>query len=220
MEQVKKSSMNKNFYINSSVVWKGNAENPLPDISFIPSLIRRRLTDIEKIGLYLANQVCGDKNDYYVVFASRFGEWGQTIKLIEQFYNDREMSPAGFSNSVHNATPGILSVLKHNNYAYTSVAGNDNTIDSALLEAFCSKKNVLFVYAEEKMPEIYAEVCDNKNLFGYGCAFLISDIDGKVKINVSSVKNSKNVSFDEIADFLENANSKILKTSFLNIEKV
>ena len=224
--------MNKKFYINSYAVWRGNSENTLPDVSFVPPLVRRRLTGVEKIGISLANQVCGGRDDYFVVFASRFGEWGQTIKLIRQFYEDVEMSPAGFSTSVHNAMPGILSVLRHNRMAYTAVAANERTLDNALVEAFCGKKPVLFIYAEEKMPEIYAGVCPVECQFGYGCAFLISDAVDAVGeaadtdgadcaglVEVCSGTGDRVISFDELVEFLQ-ADTGALQGAYLTIRKL
>ena len=56
------------------------------------------------------------KEETKIVFSSRYGEWQQTIKLIQQMHDEGEMSPAGFSHSVHNAMPGILSIINKTPY--------------------------------------------------------------------------------------------------------
>ena len=145
--------MKKIFYIQKYVLWQQNEKEEMPDISFIPTLLRRRLTAIEKIGLFLAHRLEPLPENCLIVFASRFGEWQQTIDLIQQFYSDKEMSPAGFSHSVHNAMPGLLSILSKNKSSYTSIAAQESTIEAGLLEAFCTSAPVLFVPIIPKYPD-------------------------------------------------------------------
>lgn len=198
--------MNNNFYIKKYSVWNSSDECNIPKIEFIPLLIRRRLTNIEKIGLYVARQTEPFSKETKIIFSSRYGEWQQTIKLIQQVYRDGEMSPAGFSHSVHNAMPGILSIVNKTPYNYTTVAANEQTIDCALIETISSGTEVLFIYAEEETPDFY------KNRFGqpfkgHGIAFLISPVktDNARKINVSCNTSilSKNTTFSELAEFIE-----------------
>ena len=120
--------MNNTLYIDDFVFWMENDTEKLPDVSFIPPMLRRRMSALEKIAIGLAHKIAPTDMEYQTVFASRFGEWEQTIKLIRQFYTDREMSPAGFSNSVHNAAMGHLSLLTHNKNTYTSIAGGEKML--------------------------------------------------------------------------------------------
>ena len=110
--------MKKIFYIQKYTLWQQSENQRIPDIKFIPSLLARRLTKVEKIGLFLTHELEPLPETHQIVFASRFGEWQQTIDLIQQFFNEKEMSPAGFSHSVHNAMPGMLSVLAKNMNSY------------------------------------------------------------------------------------------------------
>ena len=210
--------MNKHFYINKFAVWEASDDVELPDVGFVPSMLRRRLTAVEKIGIYLANQVCENRNDYFVVFASRFGEWGQTIKLIKQFYEDRELSPSGFSSSVHNAMPGLLSVLTHNTNSYTTVASKENTIDNGLLEAMISNSPVFFIYAEEATPEFYKSKFD-KSFRSHGVAILFSNEKIGCEIEVVSKYNeNKSVSFGELVKFLNDGEN--LSCNHFDIRKI
>ena len=195
--------MNDYFYIDSFAEWRETDSEKTPDVGFVPAMIRRRLTGVEKTGLYLANRVCPDRRDFYTVFASRFGEWGQTVKLIKQFYEDGEMSPAAFSSSVHNATPGILSVIKHNTMSYTTIAAGERTIGEALTEMFAGPKPVLFVYAEERTPDLYRSVFPEP-FGGHGAAFLLSDKDnGGRKIKAESFFSEGRVCrFNDLTAFL------------------
>ena len=82
--------MKKIFYIQKHAIWQQGKTEKAPDISFIPTLLRRRITTVEKIGLYLAHQMEPIPANCQIVFASRFGEWQQTIDLIHQFFQDKE----------------------------------------------------------------------------------------------------------------------------------
>lgn len=127
------------------------------DVSFIPAMERRRLTALEKAALGVAWKVqkeAGCVPDA-VVFASRWGEIGTTLKLMRQMFEEHEMSPAGFSNSVHNAAPGHFSLVTKNHAPYTAIAAAERTYEMGLLEASAYPGCVLFVYAEEATPEMY-----------------------------------------------------------------
>ena len=135
--------------------WTESPESPKPDVSFIPPMERRRLTPLEKAALSVAWKVYPHGEQVPVVFASRWGEIGTTLKLMKQMHDEGEMSPAGFSNSVHNAAPGHLSLLTGNKAPYTAIAAGPESYDMGLLEASTYPGKVLFVYAEETTPEMY-----------------------------------------------------------------
>ena len=135
--------------------WRESAESPKPDVSFVPPMERRRLTGVERAALSVAWQVYPHGEQIPVVFASRWGEIGTTLKLMRQMHDEGEMSPAGFSNSVHNAAPGHFSLLAKDKAPYTAIAAGPDSYDMGLLEASTYPGKVLFVYAEEDTPAFY-----------------------------------------------------------------
>ena len=135
--------------------WTESPESPKPDVGFISPMERRRLTPLEKAALSVAWKVYPHGEQIPVVFASRWGEIGTTLKLMKQMHDDGEMSPAGFSNSVHNAAPGHLSLLTGNKAPYTTISAGPESYDMGLLEASTYPGKVLFIYAEEATPEMY-----------------------------------------------------------------
>ena len=143
------------FTVASYAVWRADETSAKPDVSFIPPLERRRLTGVERAALSVAWQV-RPEGEVPVVFASRWGEIGVTLKLMTQFHADREMSPAGFSASVHNAAPGAFSLLTHNHAPYTAIAARERSLEAGLLEALAQGAAVVFVFAEEATPAFYA----------------------------------------------------------------
>ena len=157
------------FTVASYAAWRAEGADGTvakPDVSFIPPLERRRLTGVERAALAVAWQV-RPEGEVPVVFASRWGEIGVTVKLMTQFHADREMSPAGFSASVHNAAPGAFSLLTHNHAPYTAIAARERSLEAGLLEALAqgaAARSVsgpyqgggVFVFAEEATPAFYA----------------------------------------------------------------
>lgn len=135
--------------------WTETPESPKPDVSQIPPMVRRRLTALERAALSVALQVYPKGEEVPVVFASRWGEIGTTLKLMRQMHDEGEMSPAGFSASVHNAAPGQLSILTQSRAPYTAIAAGPASREMGLLEASTYPGKVLFVYAEEATPEFY-----------------------------------------------------------------
>ena len=145
------------FTVASYAAWRAEGADGTvakPDVSFIPPLERRRLTGVERAALAVAWQV-RPEGEVPVVFASRWGEIGVTLKLMTQFHADREMSPAGFSASVHNAAPGAFSLLTRNHAPYTAIAARERSLEAGLLEAL-AQGAVVFVFAEEATPAFYA----------------------------------------------------------------
>ncbi len=141
--------------------WRESAGGEKPDVSFLPPMERRRLTMVERAALHVAWKVypdlagSGEDEAIPVVFASRWGEIGTTLRLMRQMHDEGEMSPAGFSNSVHNAAPGALSLFKRNHAPYTAIAAGTRSREMGLVEASTYPGKVLFVYAEEATPEMY-----------------------------------------------------------------
>jgi len=199
--------MKNTFYIDKYAIWTGTDDIKSPKVDFVPALIRRRLTEVEKIGLYLTQQLEPLPDIKCIVFASQFGEWQQTIKLIEQMHEENEMSPAGFSHSVHNAMPGLWAILHNSQCNYTTVAANELTIDCGLIETLSRGENVLFIYAEEACPEFYKSAFDKPNI-GCGIAVILSlKPEGEArKICFENLSNSdkKCLIFNDLVDFLEN----------------
>ena len=193
--------MNNIIGVGNFYVWRESDNEKLPDVSFIPPMVRRRMTDLQKIAIGIAYRVVPDNVDYQMVFASRYGEWQQTIKLITQSHDDGEMSPAGFSNSVHNAAAGVFSVLNKNKNSYVSVAAGNNTLESGILAALTGTKPVLFVFAEEKSPEMYEPFLESP-VAAHGLAFMLDNSAERTVIWADGDDEHTSLSFDAMADFL------------------
>ncbi len=185
------------FRIAKKSLWTPTETESAPDVRFVPPLMRRKLSLLEKSGLFVLNAVA-PAEPRPTIFASRFGEWRQTFRLLRQLREEGEISPAGFSLSVHNATPGIFSLIRGDASPYTAIAAGESTIESGLLETLLPRVPALFVYAEEAAPEFYAPALRERVPAG---AFALAVEHGEDFEMSAGVPDAAPVSFDEIREF-------------------
>jgi hypothetical protein len=143
------------FYVNRHRFFGPGDE--APDVGFIPPMQRRKMSRLARLAVGIAEEVaCGGMPP--VVFASRFGEWRQSAEQMFRYCSEKDMSPAGFGLSVHNAAPSLLSILKGNRTAYIAISGAELTFDAWMLESaatLCHEDEVLAICAAEGVSEAY-----------------------------------------------------------------
>lgn len=136
----------------------GSDLDAAPDISFIPPMQRRRLSQSVRMTLSTVHALGDAAQNLSTVYASRFGEWETTSEQFKKFKAERAVSPAAFGLSVHNAGMGVLSLLNKNNKSYNSVSAHRYTFDMGLMDAIARLPRdgqVLYLYTDEKIPDIY-----------------------------------------------------------------
>lgn len=165
-----------------------------PKVDFIPAMSRRRLSQLTKMSLQTAFDCAGNLNhNIESVFASRYGEWQQTVKLLKNITEKEEISPAGFSLSVHNSAAGIYSITNKNKSAYTAISANEFTFQAALIEALGrlqSQENILLIVGEEAIPDFYNSIYP-QDFFPYTTAFLLSKKNPEIKLNFTAQAGDK-----------------------------
>ncbi len=159
--------MNENlieFYVRSFIDCKQKSDI---DVSFIPAIQRRRLTDIDKSAVFVMNKALTEDTEY-IVFSSQHGEAERLDKLITQYTTEKEVSPNVFSGSVHNYAAGFLLMNNKKPVPYNALASGDNSISMGLLSAIISKyDNVLFCYADnfdDKCISFAINISKNKTI--------------------------------------------------------
>lgn len=177
-----------------------------PDVSFVPPLVRRRFSPLQKIHFALA-KVAEKSPAANTVFSSRDGEDTLTRRLVDEFHEDGTLSPHRFSASVYNAAPGLWSVFTKNRAPYTAVAAGDDTIECALIESLSDPMPSLFVYAEETGG-------------GYGAAMFFEDMPGARELELCEGDLSRgSVTFEALAAFVS-GEEKVLKGRWITLKDV
>lgn len=150
------------FYINKY----SYIENEKPDVSFIPMLMRRKLNTYGKAALYTLYNTYKENKNTKLVFASEYGDIERVNKLINQRQSEGEISPGGFSFSVHNASIGLFSLLKNLNSSYTSISAGEKTLADGILETVLQIEDnvpVLLCYTENTGEVKSVSVLCSKN---------------------------------------------------------
>ena len=186
--------------------WSALEAGTPPDVSFVPPLVRRRFSPLQRIFFALAKAVA-DGEEREVVFASRDGENTLTRRIVEDFQADGSVSPQRFSTSVYNAAPGLWSVQTKNRAAYTAIASGDDSIECGLIESLASSALPMFVYAEETGG-------------GYGASVRFSEDAGGRRIAVTDAKGGgSSLGFRAWVDFLSGQTQE-LNGRWLNLRTV
>lgn len=135
-------------------------DQELSAIERIPAMQRRRLSRLAKLALNSAMQTLDTHNVDYIVWVSQYGDEAKTLNILADVLSEQTPSPTQFSTSVHNAISGLYSILCQDATPATSLAGswNDGLIEAyAWLKTRPEARQVLLVYYDEALPDIYAE---------------------------------------------------------------
>lgn len=170
--------MNKHsFYIKDFYYIKDESNI---DLSFLPSLMRRKLSMLDKFALASMNKIYTTEVEE-IVFASRIGEIDRLNKIIDQYQEFDEVSPAQFSASVHNYPVGLFCLYNKINIPYYAVSAGDETFKSGLIKSVLSEKNnVMFTFADD---------------FAFCC--LISKTEGNFTLDLENISD-----FESLIKFL------------------
>lgn len=178
------------------------------DISFIPLMIRRKLSSVDKYAIKTLSHF-QDKQFDELIYSSRYGELERLFKLIDQYLDDNEVSPNLFSCSVHNYLIGLYSQLNKITNSYTALSAENNSFSMGLLKSIISnKENKLYCYVNKDDTIIKAISC------------IFSNTSGNIKCRLQKTNSAQTINeFNSFKDFLDN---KIQKINFncYSIERI
>jgi len=152
-----------------------------PVVGFVEPLQRRRLSRLARGFFHCAKRV-SPVGDVRLVFASRHGEAERTLAILQDLAAQAEVSPTLFSMSVHNAVPGLWSILEGNRAPISAVAAGPETFGWGLVEALAAFRAepsapVLYVYADDRLPACWAQAQPRGSL--HALALLLGEPAGQ-----------------------------------------
>jgi len=132
---------------------------PIPDDA-IPAAQRRRMSSLSKLAVQTAIQATRHAPPDFTVFCSQHGELVRTRELLRAIVAGEELSPAAFSQSVHNTGAGLYSIATQSRAPASSVASGPATFGYGWLEAEgylveSTERRALLVCCEDPLPEEY-----------------------------------------------------------------
>lgn len=137
----------------------GTPPLPVPDRS-IPAAHRRRMSALSKMAVQTALEAAGGSQPDFLVFCSQHGELARTRELLAAIVARGELSPTSFSQSVHNASAGLYTIITASQAPATSLAAGPGTFAYGWVEAEAflagnPGKRALLVSYDEALPSEY-----------------------------------------------------------------
>lgn len=195
------------FYVNKFVFLKSEDES---DVSFLPPILKRRLSKLDKCVLSVLKEAY-TPDIQNIVFSSQYGEVERLIKLINQYQEEKEVSPNIFSGSVHNYPIGFFLLNEKNPIPYTAISSSEQSLSSGLLTSVISNfDNILYCYADINNDNTAAMALNiSKNYNPQGKLFQLKPDN----------KSDKTDYFDDYSDLFEGRTS-FLDTSIFRLERI
>ncbi|HMO19268.1 MAG TPA: beta-ketoacyl synthase chain length factor [Oligoflexia bacterium] len=186
-----------------------------PSVSFLPIGMRKKLSPLNKVSLYLMNECLHDDEDQSrirIIMSSRFGEEMHTLELLYAIAFEEPSSPMAFSRSVHNSSIGMFSISSGNTQPATAIAAMDQSFGAGLIEALIqlygnsNATRVLYLYSDEAIPPEFKPYI-SKPPCPYGAAFILKKCSSPPDLS-SAFKNLKDIScLDFLGTYIRSANS-------------
>lgn len=121
-----------------------------------PAILRRRVSPLGQEALRAAWGLT-DIHEARVILASRHGEFGRTLSILDSLATGDGVSPADFTLSVHHALIGLLSIAASNRQGHTAIAAGSASFGLGFVEALAClverpTQPVVLVYYDEGLP--------------------------------------------------------------------
>lgn len=133
-------------------------EESSPTLKQIPALLRRRFSMLGKYAAASTLNVLAENQKMPGIFASRHGDTGLTLSLLEEIGQDQPISPTGFSLAVHNAVAGIISIARKDKSPITAISAMNGLLLQTLFEAATQlekHERVFCVVYDIPLPALY-----------------------------------------------------------------
>lgn len=119
------------------------------------SRLTRRLDILGKLSLAVLQDMAW-KPQEPLVFASNWGDIGRSKELLYNLADSGEVSPAGFTTSVHNAIAAIAAIGAKNHSFSPAIAAGSLTTEAALCQGYLLAEtgaaSIIVLRAEMPMP--------------------------------------------------------------------
>lgn len=196
------------FYIESVKAWAPGIENGLdaienvkvsPKIEFTDPLFRRRFSQITKMTIQVIHDVveaAPEARNSKIVFASFRGELEREFAIDRMIIEDKMILPAAFSLSVFNTPVAAATIALGMKGGYTVIYPSQANFHDAVMAAASSvlcgdEEQVLFAYADEKIPDEYEETMANYKCqaellpLAFACIISSKKNEGSIELDTS-----------------------------------
>jgi 3-oxoacyl-(acyl-carrier-protein) synthase len=165
--------------------WRGlpMAADDIPE-GAIPAAHRRRMSTMSKLAVQVALEAANGSRPDFLVFCSQHGEMERTSALLANIASREELSPTAFSQSVHNASAGLYTIVTQTHAPASAVASGASTFAYGWLEAEAylvhnPLRRALLVGYDDLLPEEYLPYStQTRCVYAVALALRLADRDG------------------------------------------
>ena len=193
----------KEIFVSNVHKWQASPENPKekPKLEFVDALFKRRLSQCTRMTIQVLHDLLEDfpeAKDFKQVFVSFRGEIEREFTINKGIIEDSEILPAGFSLSVFNAPIAAASLALKLKAGYSVIYPSKGDFYSAFLGAASavlsgSEEKVVFVYADEYVPEQYGNLQPENNVgLAFACVLSATGTGNSVSINCAGSEKKLN----------------------------
>ncbi|MBQ9207313.1 MAG: beta-ketoacyl synthase chain length factor [Treponema sp.] len=193
------------LFVTKFAKYQPSLENPAeqPKLEYVDSLFRRRLSQVTRMTIEVVHELVESESEnaaLKLVFASFRGEIARQLKINKGLVEDADVMPAQFSLSVFNTPPAATTIALGMKAGYTAIYPSEDNFASALVAASSSvlcgaEKKIIFAYADEKIPEEYANCkgYSEELPLAFACVLSSEKSDGAREIDLDG-ENWKKIS--------------------------
>lgn len=193
----------KEIFVSNVHKWQASPENPKekPKLEFVDALFKRRLSQCTRMTIQVLHDLLEDfpeAKDFKQVFVSFRGEIEREFTINKGIIEDSEILPAGFSLSVFNTPIAAASLALKLKAGYSVIYPSKGDFYSAFLGAASavlsgSEEKVVFVYADEYVPEQYGNLQPENNVgLAFACVLSATGTGNSVSINCAESEKKLN----------------------------
>ncbi len=141
------------------------------------------MSALATLAVQIATEASGGAAADFLVFASQHGDVTSLRALLDEIAGGTELSPTLFSQSVHNASGGLYTIISRSRAPVSAVSSGASTFPAAWLEAegFLSQHAdaaVLLASYDEALPPEYASASTRSCTYGLGLLLRAAHGDG------------------------------------------
>ena len=161
------------MFIRDLCVWQPPADDlsASPKLEWTEAIFRRRLSQLTKMTVQVARDVfekSGADKKTKIVFLSFRGELEREFKVNKTLIQENSILPAAFSLSVFNAAIAQATIALGLKGGYSCVFPSGADFASGFLAAAApvlagTEENIVFIYADEDVPDYYKEFLKGPN---------------------------------------------------------
>ena len=161
------------MFIRDLCVWQPPADDlsASPKLEWTEAIFRRRLSQLTKMTVQVARDIFSDgtlDKKTKIVFLSFRGELEREFKVNKTLIQEESILPAAFSLSVFNAAIAQATIALGLKGGYSCVFPSGADFASGFLSAAApvlagTEENIVFIYADENVPDYYKEFLKGPN---------------------------------------------------------